>query len=90
MVRGGNAADTLRADLASLCGKHKLPAIGLHGLRHSHATLLLAAGIAPKICSERLGHTTVAMTLNIYSHVTSAMQEQAAQAIGAALARGSF
>ncbi|MGH2390962.1 MAG: tyrosine-type recombinase/integrase, partial [Chloroflexota bacterium] len=59
--------------------------IGPHGLRHTHATLLLAGGIAPKIASERLGHSTVGQTLDTYSHVTGAMQEAAAKAIGVAL-----
>jgi len=47
---------------------------------------LPASGIAPKIVSERLGHTTVAMILDTYSHVTGAMQAEAAKAIGTALA----
>jgi len=80
-----HAAHTLRATLGRLCVQHGLPVLGLHGLRHTHATLLLASGIAPKIASERLGHTTVGQTLDTYSHVTGAMQEEAAKAIGAAL-----
>ncbi len=80
-----STADSLRDRLTTLCAHHGLPAIGLHGCRHTHATLLLAAGIAPKVVSERLGHTTVGMTLDTYSHVTGVMQEQAVFAIGAAL-----
>ena len=60
-----------------------LPDIRLHDLRHTHATLCLQAGIHPKVVSERLGHATVAMTLDIYSHAIPAMQEEAAARIAA-------
>ena len=50
----------------------------LHDLRHSHATLMLKSGIRPKIVSERLGHATVAFTLDTYSHVVPGLQEAAA------------
>lgn len=59
-----------------------LPAIRLHDLRHTHATLALRAGVHPKIVSERLGHSTVAFTLDVYSHATPHMQSEAAQCIG--------
>ena len=59
----------------------KLPAIRLHDLRHTHATLALQAGIHPKVVSERLGHATVAITLDIYSHAIPALQEEAASKI---------
>jgi integrase len=59
------------------------PHIHYHSLRHSHATQLLLAGVHPRIAQERLGHATVAMTLDIYSHVTSTMQEDAAGKIDA-------
>jgi integrase len=55
-----------------------LPRIRLHDLRHGHATLALAAGIHPKVVQERLGHSSVAFTLDRYSHVVPAMQEDAA------------
>jgi integrase len=58
-----------------------LPAIRLHDLRHTHATLALRAGIHPKVVSERLGHATVAITLDTYSHAIPAMQEEAAAKI---------
>ena len=54
-------------------------------LRHSHATQLLKQGIHPKVVSERLGHATVAITLDTYSHVLPGMQEEAAESIDAAL-----
>ena len=59
----------------------KLPRIRLHDLRHTHATLALQAGIHPKVVSERLGHATVSITLDTYSHAIPAMQEEAAERI---------
>jgi integrase len=50
-----------------------------HDLRHTHATLMLKSGIHPKIVSERLGHSTVAFTLDTYSHVVPGLQEAAAK-----------
>jgi integrase len=58
-----------------------LPQIRLHDLRHTHATLALQAGIHPKVVSERLGHATIAITLDTYSHAIPAMQEEAAALI---------
>ncbi len=52
--------------------------IKLHGLRHTHATLLLKAGVPVKVVSERLGHSDPAFTLRIYQHVLSGMQAEAA------------
>ncbi|WP_053387818.1 tyrosine-type recombinase/integrase [Leucobacter japonicus] len=54
-----------------------LPRITLKGLRHTHATLLLEMGIHPKVVQERLGHSTITTTMNIYSHVTPTMQRSA-------------
>jgi integrase len=54
------------------------PRIRLHDLRHTHATLLLAAGERVKVVSERLGHSTVTITMEIYQHVTPSMQAEAA------------
>jgi integrase len=61
--------------------KSMLPPIRLHDLRHTHATLALQAGIHPKVVSERLGHATVSITLDTYSHAIPAMQEEAAALI---------
>lgn len=63
----------------------RVPQIRLHDLRHTHATLLLKLGENPKIVSERLGHSSVQMTLDIYSHVLPDMQELAAQKFSDAL-----
>ena len=57
-----------------------VPRIRLHDLRHTHATLLLQAGISPKVVSERLGHATVAFTMQVYAHVIPGMQADAATA----------
>jgi integrase len=50
-----------------------------HDLRHAHATLLLARSVHPKVVSERLGHSGVAITLDTYSHLVPTVQEQAAR-----------
>jgi len=60
-----------------------LPAIRFHDLRHTHATLALQAGVHPKVVSERLGHATVSITLDTYSHAIPAMQEEAAERVAA-------
>jgi len=56
-----------------------VPRIRFHDLRHTHATLLLKAGAPPKVVSERLGHATVAFTMDVYAHVIPGMQAEAAQ-----------
>lgn len=56
-----------------------LPKIRLHDLRHTHATLGLAAGIPAKLMSERLGHSTVAFTQDVYMHAIPRMEEAAAE-----------
>jgi integrase len=65
--------------------KHKLPRVRLHDLRHTHATAMLKGKIHPKVVQERLGHSTIAITLDIYSHVLEGMQEDAAEIVDAAL-----
>ena len=64
---------------------HKLPRIRLHDLRHTHATAMLKAGVHGKIVQERLGHSTIAITLDIYSQVVDGMQEEAAERVDAIL-----
>ncbi|MFC1915532.1 tyrosine-type recombinase/integrase [Chloroflexota bacterium] len=59
-----------------------------HDLRHTYATLMLAAGVHAKIVSEALGHSTVAITLDIYSHVTPGLQEAAAKQLDSLLPVG--
>ena len=55
--------------------------IRLHDLRHTHATLGLAAGIAPKVMSDRLGHATVAFTQDVYMHAIPQLESDAADQI---------
>lgn len=56
-----------------------VPKIRFHDLRHTHATVMLQAGIHPKVVSERLGHATVSVTLDTYSHAVPSLQEDAAE-----------
>jgi integrase len=58
--------------------KHKLPHIRFHDLRHTNATMMLKQKVSAKVASERLGHSTVGITLDLYSHVLKEMQEEAA------------
>ncbi|WP_127532782.1 site-specific integrase [Paenibacillus kobensis] len=60
----------------------KVKKIAFHDLRHTHATLLLAQGVNPKIVSERLGHSNVKITLDTYSHVLPNMQKNTAAEFG--------
>ena len=53
--------------------------IRIHDLRHTHASLMLKAGIHPKVVSERLGHANIGITLDLYSHVLPGLQEAAAE-----------
>lgn len=60
--------------------------VRFHDLRHAHATLLLQQGVHPKIVSERLGHASIAITLDTYSHVLPGLQASAAAALDGILA----
>ena len=57
----------------------------LHDLRHTAATLMLRAGVHPKVVSERLGHATVGLTLDTYSHVLPDLQRDAAEVMDSVL-----
>ncbi len=61
--------------------------VRFHDARHTAATLLLSSGVHPKVVSEMLGHSTVAITLDVYSHVTPAMHRQAALAMDQVLGK---
>jgi integrase len=79
-----------RRDLTSrrfkpLLKRAGLPQIRFHDLRHTCATLLLTKNVNPKIVSEMLGHASIAITLDTYSHVLPNMQESAAKAMEDAL-----
>lgn len=66
-----------------------LPRIRLHDLRHTSATMLLAAGVHPRTVQERLGHSDIRVTMNTYSHVLPTLQRQAAETMDATLRRES-
>ena len=70
---------TISHAFANVLHKAGLPPMPLHGLRHSHATLLLQAGTHPRVVMERLGHSSIRVTLDTYSHVVGGLQELAAQ-----------
>ena len=75
--------DTLSTGWARHLRRQKLPPIRFHDLRHAHATLMLVQGVHPKVVSERLGHASVGITLDTYSHVLPTLQEEAAAAFDA-------
>jgi integrase len=76
---------TLTHEWKRLVAKTGLPKIRFHDLRHAHATHMLASGVHPKIASERLGHSKVGITLDLYSHVLPGMQEDAVAKVDAAM-----
>jgi integrase len=76
--------DTLSKHFAALVKLVAIPPVRFHDLRHSHATQLLRAGVHFKIVSERLGHSSVAITLDRYSHVLPGMDKTAADALSRA------
>jgi len=71
--------NTITRAWTMLAIKAGLKPIRLHDARHTHASLMLKQGIHPKIVQERLGHSTISMTLDIYSHVAPGLQEAAAR-----------
>ena len=75
-----------RRSFAPLLTRLELPPIRFHDLRHTAATLLLGEGIHPKVVSEMLGHASVQITLDTYSHVTPTMMRVAADTMESVLA----
>ena len=75
----------LTCSFRDMTAKAGLPRRRFHDLRHTHATILLSQNVHPKIVSERLGHSTVSITLDTYSHVLPNMQEEAARKFEEAL-----
>jgi len=71
----------LRKVFNRTCKKAGVKRISFHGLRHTHATLLLTDGVHPKIVQERLGHQSIETTIDTYSHVIPGIQEIAATSI---------
>jgi integrase len=85
----GSALDpeSVTRGFTRLCRKAGLRGVRLHDLRHTHASLMLKAGIHPKVVSERLGHASVAITMDTYSHVLPGLQEEAAVRFSELLSR---
>ena len=77
--------DSFTSSYRSLVRRLGLSHLRFHDLRHTHATQLLRQGVHPKVVSERLGHSTVGITLDVYSHVLPGMQEDAARRVDVAL-----
>ncbi|MFI5271441.1 MAG: tyrosine-type recombinase/integrase [Ktedonobacterales bacterium] len=80
------SADTVQYQFWAALKAAGLPKVGFHNLRHTCATLLLGQHVNPKIVSAMLGHATVAITLDIYSHVLPDMQQDATAVLDALLA----
>ncbi|HKO23314.1 MAG TPA: site-specific integrase [Chloroflexota bacterium] len=70
--------DNVDRDFDRLVAKAGIRRITIHGLRHTYATLALAAGEHPKVVSESLGHADVATTLRIYAHVLPSQRHELA------------
>jgi integrase len=69
----------LKADFDAKIERLGLTQIRVHDLRHTCATLLLSQDVHPKVVQEMLGHSTISLTLDTYSHVLPTMQEDAAK-----------
>lgn len=80
-MHGSDVTRRLQRRLAAA----ELPRMRFHDLRHGAATLLLAQGVHPRVVMETLGHSTIAVTMNVYSHVVPALQREAADRLDAAL-----
>ena len=76
---------TLTHNWQALIARTGMPRVRFHDLRHAHATHLLSSGVHPKVASERLGHSKIGITLDLYSHVLPGMQEDAAARVDEAL-----
>jgi integrase len=87
-LNGGLWRPSMLTDSFSRAMRRLGLAVTFHGLRHSHASLGLSTGTHPKVMSERLGHSTVGITLDVYSHVVSGLQEQAVVTMEGALIAG--
>jgi integrase len=81
------ASNLLPCSYKRLLGRAGLPAIRFHDLRHSYATLALRNGVPVKVVSETLGHASITLTLDTYSHVLPDMQDDAAARMEGLLGR---
>jgi integrase len=76
-----NPSNLRNRSFGPLLKRAGLPQIRFHDLRHTCATLLLSKNVNPKIVSEMLGHSSISITLDIYSHLLPDMQEKAVEAL---------
>ncbi len=79
------ATNLIRRSFHPLLERAGLPRIRFHDLRHTAATLMLGRSVHPKVVAEMLGHSQIAVTLDLYSHVTPTMQREATAALDAVL-----
>ncbi len=79
LCRGPVNPNAITLAFRRILKKANLKDVRIHDLRHTHATLMLKAGVHPKVVSERLGHANIGITLDIYSHVLPGLQEAAAE-----------
>ena len=77
--------DSFTSAFVTLAERAGLKGIRFHDLRHSHASQLLRHGVHPKVVQERLGHSSIAITMDVYSHLLPGMQEEAAKKVDQAL-----
>ena len=78
--------DSISHSFAKVVRRLGLGGVRLHDLRHTHASLMLREGVHPKVVQERLGHSTISVTLDTYSHTTPGLQAAAAETFDKALA----
>ena len=81
-------ATTLKRQFDRQLERAKVPTVRFHDLRHTHATLMLQQGVHPKVVSERLGHASIQITLDTYSHVLPGLQDAAAERLDEWLSGG--
>jgi len=79
--------DSLTRYLKEIINRYNLPPVTIHGLRHTNASLLIAAGTDIRTVSNRLGHADMSTTMNIYTHAIRKVDEAAAEAISLSLLR---
>jgi integrase len=80
-----NARASALTSTGAIRSSATLPSIRFHDLRHTAATLLLAQGVSPRVIMETLGHSQISLTLDTYSHILPALQQEAADRMDAAL-----
>jgi hypothetical protein len=83
--RGLDRSNNVRRTFDAAVARAGVPAIRLHDLRHTFATLALGAGAHAKQVQEMLGHADISITLDIYTHVTEDMHRDAAARVGRVL-----